>query len=225
MGHFALAIGTWDGIRESCSVPVRPPGNRDSRTITGAVTAITDRSFTIDMCPPNADCPPQHVDIELDAPGARLAEAIPMGGFVAVTYRFARSWGCTSQVRVSNVPNWGGEVNPAGANSRMLFAAAEGEYEPLPASPFSIERVSLGCRVSGMTCGEPADDFALRFASTSSPSDPAVTVGMGREGAGVFGAGVSRAPYRVQNLRSFNTGYCDDYWNYAWFVAARPFER
>ncbi|MBE7485188.1 MAG: hypothetical protein HS104_35120 [Polyangiaceae bacterium] len=181
---------------------------------TGRVAKTSKNVFVLDTCPPNADCMPMFATVSVSAKDLELW--VPENAFVSVKYALSPAWGdCTSQISVKNVPSWGGEQNPVSASGRLYFAGTDGQIDNSDA-PLAITEVPLGCPIGGTGCGgQPPDDFKLVF--NVGPGDPGTHVGMG-ESKTVM----APEPLQVHNLRSFVSGACDDYWNWAWWAAWVP---
>jgi hypothetical protein len=127
---------------------------------------------------------------------------MPQGAFVHVKYSLTPAWGdCTSTVSVKNVPSWGGEKNPVSGSSQLYFAGTDGQVDH-PDAPFSVTQVPLGCPIGGMGCGGLTDDYAR---VQRRPRDP------GPRSAGRSASVSAPMPMTVHNLRSFESGACDDY--------------
>ncbi len=220
------------GVAMDCSAMRPTPGPMpEIVTRTAAVVAVTDdeqgAELTLDFCSPAADCVPLMGRLRINAPGFNLG-ATPVGlrrgQYVRVRSRATWSWGCTMQVEVSNAPSWDGVANPVRHDSALLAAAANGEPVALPEAPFGVSRQSIGCTMAGTNCGGGTPElFALSVqghCNTCETDPPPVTVRQGR--SEVFG--IDGLSYSARNHRSYNTGYCDDYWNYAWTVRERWLE-
>ena len=121
------------------------------------------------------------------------------------------------QLEISNAPAWDGVHNRVRSDSTLLAAAASGEYTALPGAPFELSRQSVGCVTSGPSCGARPEIFALSFQGhcNTCETDPSpVRVDQGRSG----NMGINGLDYLARNLRSYESGACDDSWNYAWTV-------
>jgi hypothetical protein len=216
---FSMRAALYDGRSFDCS------GGTDKGPVDlkGQVVESTGNSLTIDSCPPNADCMPMRSTFTFDAPDLYLW--IPVGAFVSVALDVEMPWGCEQRVLISSLPSWGGVPNPVWSPS-TLFAASDGVAEPLPGAPFAMEKIGLGCiNDPGGGCGgDPPDDYALRFHSTQVPGDPGTVVGMGQVGYWTFTSPAVPESYAIKNLRSYSTGYCDDYWNWSWWVTGMYLE-
>jgi hypothetical protein len=181
---------------------------------TGRVVKTSKNVFILDTCPPNADCMAMFTTVSVSAKDLELW--VPMNAFVAVKYTLTPAWGdCTSQISVKNVPSWGGEKNPVSASGQLYFAGTDGQVQNADA-PLSIKEIPLGCPIGGFGCGgQPPDDYAFVF--SVGPGDPGTKVGMGQTKTVM-----APQPLEVHNLRSFVSGACDDYWNWAWWAAWVP---
>jgi hypothetical protein len=204
---FEMSVSTWQGLTYGCG----------SGTSTGVVElqgqiAQGDmETFVLDSCPPNADCAPMLSKIHLPKSYAW----IPIGAFVTVQLEVEQPWGCAQRILIRNLPVWGGVPNPNGAEATMIFAGADGTLKTFPESPFSIAAWPLGCYPGAPSCGgEAPDDYALRFNEDQSPGN-AVTVAMGSATPWFLSNG---SYWYVQNLRSYSTGACDDYWNWSYRI-------
>lgn len=180
--------------------------------VEGAIVDSLDGYLAIDSCPPNADCAPEINQLFFSAPG--LFNPVPVGAFVHVSLVLQGPWACVQVLQIDNMASWGGVSNPIVADEAMWLSAADGTTEVLPGSPFRIEPVALGCYPNQRGCPELPDDFVLRFERTGSPID----IPMGGETDWY----VPGAPYpdtiQVRNLRSYQSGNCDDYWNWSWWA-------
>jgi hypothetical protein len=137
-----------------------------------------------------------------------------MGAFVKVSLELSPTWGgCSTRISVRNLPSWGGVDNPVMGGDGLYFLGTDGDLAH-PEAPFSVGKLALGCGAGGSSCGEPADDFALTF--MTSTGDPPTVVAMGET---VLLGKLSGQPMWVHNLRSYVSGACDDYWNWAWWAS------
>ncbi len=212
---FSMRAQLYDGRTFSCS------GGTDFgfAQLQGQVVEMNGNALTIDSCPPNADCIQMRSTFTFDAPGLYLW--IPTGAFVDVSLQVDQPWGCEQRILIADLPSWGGLPNPVPTGATVHLAAADGIADTLPGAPFTIQKLPLGCvnDPSGGCGGDPPDDYALHFASTTTPGDPGITVGMGQYATwSVPSASGVNEYWAVRNLRSYSSGYCDDYFNWSWWL-------
>jgi hypothetical protein len=81
-----------------------------------------------------------------------------------------------------------------------------------PEAPFSVGKLPLNCYDDPPGCGAAADDYAFVF--TLGAGDPGTVVGMGQSKV----LSTPLQPMLVHDLRSYESGACDDYWNWAWWA-------
>lgn len=208
-----------------CSGPRPTPGGGSNEIITrtAAIVSVADDAegthLALDFCSPAADCVPMLGTLTINAPEFTLANANPAprpGQFVRIRSRASWSWACTMEVEIANAPSWDGVMNPMRNDDAILAAAAYGVPSSLEQPLFGVERTSIGCATGGPNCGGGAPElFALSFQGTCRTCirnpDP-VLVRQGQSST----MQIDSNTYLVRNHRSFNTGACDDYWNYAW---------
>jgi hypothetical protein len=205
--RFDMQVSLYDGRTFGCGV------GKDTGVVQlkGQITASAGDSFTLDSCPPNADCMPMFSTITL--PGSDVL-FLPVGGYVTLSLRVDQPWGCSQQFLIMNLPIWGGVPNPYGGGETMIFAAADGVHESLPEAPFLVEAIGLGCSPGAPSCGgDPTDDYMLHFFRKDDPTG--VTVPMGMLASWMW-SGPEPGYWAVTNLRSYASGACDDYWNWGY---------
>jgi hypothetical protein len=179
--------------------------------LNGQVIESGPGRLVIDSCPPNADCAPLLNQLEYEAPGLSLV--IPYGTLLQVTVRVDQPMGCSHELLILNLPEWGGLPNPVLGNRHLWLAGSDGIVASLPDSPFTVESVPLGCT------GDPnADDHLLHFVRPSTGN--VLDVYMGQ----TVGWAWEDEYVTVRNLRSFETGQVDDYWNWGFFVVGNLLE-
>ena len=138
-----------------------------------------------------------------------------------VTYSITRFHACQQALEVSTIPSWGGLQNPFQPSSALLLAVADGGGT-FDGSPYKIDRMALGCRATTQGCGSiKPDEYALLFTSVTS-TETTFRVLMGESLRMELGQPDVPNSWIVHNLRSYQTEYCDDYWNFAWFVRYDP---
>lgn len=209
----------WD-----CAAPRGTPGQ--TPVVTTRMAAVVDviddamgSTLRLDFCSPAADCVQQIGILRVAAPTFSFGgptRPLQRGQYVRIRSRAWWSWGCTMQVEVSNAPTWDGDTNRVRRDGALLAAAASGEGRTLPEAPFELTRMSIGCVMPGTDCGGGRPElFALTAQGhcNNCVRDPdPVTIRQGRSEI----VTVNEFQFLVRNHRSFNTGACDDYWNYAW---------
>ena len=210
---FAMRAQLSDGRSFGCK------GGKDQgyAELVGQVVDAANNSFSIDSCPPNADCMPMLSSFSFESPNLMLW--MPTGSFVRIQLDVEQPWGCTEQIQVENLPTWAGLANPFSSEALLHLSAADGTRNTLTGSPFSVSTMPLGCSSSGVHCGaELEDDYALQFYSQLI-NGPGITVAMGQSTMWAMPMPTGSLQYlQVRNNRSFSTGYCDDYWNWSWTV-------
>jgi len=187
-------------------------GAGTTTTFTGTITGGDASSLVIDTCDPNQGCASGSdgsARIEITAPGLDLS-GIPRIK-VEVRWQTRSFHGCHQTIEITSVdpaadPASGSPTGP------LLLAVADGG-DPLPDSPYQVERVPLGC-YSDRGCGGPApDDYAFDFAVSDMGAEK-LRVYMGQ----TVPWEASGKSYEVRNLRSFQSNACDDYWNFAYYI-------
>ncbi len=174
--------------------------------IQGEVIGADDSGVVIDTCPPNAFCEPSVFKLSYSAPD--LKATVPLGVFVDVSVRVDMPWGCSHELKIVNLPQWEGLTNPIPVE-HLWVAAADGTYGTLPDSPFKIGLIELPC----WGPEEWSKSYSLHFETLD--ATPPVTVAMGSTVEWIWNSGHYMT---VRNLRSFETGYDDDDWNWGWWL-------
>jgi hypothetical protein len=207
------------------------PGGIGSVTFQGSVDSVKygpdSIEINVNTCSPFANCISIN-QISVKAPG--MYGYLPQGAFVTVEAEAvdASGWGCMQRVQITNLPEWEGMKNPMGNSMGIYLAGADGLVDAFGSAPFKVDKVFLGCPVDGGSpCStEPMGEYALQFSSkTASPGDQAPTVFMGPSGGYLQFQhdGVYEALW-VRNLRSYVSGWCDDYWNWSWVMTPMMYE-
>jgi hypothetical protein len=164
----------------------------------------------IDTCTSDSGCGAQIVTIQVETPAFFL---IPFGSYVLVEYFIEQSFECTHFLRIANLSEWNGRKNPVSDVARTFLVVSDGYSNPgtkMAATGLTISPKALGCVVpDGGGCGSslPVDNYALEFSVSGGPP---ILVPMGIV-YDWFG-------YRVWNHRSYQSGLCDDYWNWAFTI-------
>lgn len=177
--------------------------------MTGQIVRVDATSFDLDTCPPTADCVPLITTFSVTAPGLDL-RALVEKSYVEVTYTEQFFFGCNTSIVVRSVDAWTGVKNPADVGGKLYLAAGDGAD---PKLPFAIDKVRLHCLPEGTsTCGGSAapDHYAYQFAG-------ATKIAMG-ETATFSAIGQT---FSARNLRAFYLGYCDEYWDYAFWLTRK----
>jgi hypothetical protein len=222
-----IALSGPNGTPLDCSAPRPTPAGAPGVVITrmAAVVAVRDDAtgahVTLDYCSPAADCVQQLGTLTIAAPDFTLAAGgnpLLPGQYVRIQTRTTFSFGCTMQVEIYNAPSWDGDTNRVRGDSALLAAAADGERSALPDAAFAVSRQGIDCVASGPSCGDGQPElFALSFQGSCRNClrnpDP-VLVRQGQTGQFM----IDQETLQARNHRSFTTGACDDYWNYAWTV-------
>ena len=206
--RFEMLVEHFDGRVFGCNAG-KDKGNVQ---LEGQIVQVTGDGFMLDSCPPNADCIPMLSRFSM--PGSY--PFLPMGSYVTVYFEVQQPWGCYQRILINSLPVWGGEPNPNGGGKDMIFAAADGTIETFPASPFSIDKFGLNCMPGEPSCGGiTPDDYVLKFTELATGNH--VEVPMGETASWTW---TSQQPgyWGVQNLRSYESGYCDDSWNWAYRI-------
>ncbi len=203
--------------------PAMPPAALLDRhaAVTAVVDDATGSTVSLDFCSPAADCIAMPGTLRIQARGFTLGGgplALRPGQFLRIRSRVQWSFACSMQVEVSNAPTWDGAPNPVRTDASLLAAASSGEGHALPSAPFEVDRAHIGCAEPGPTCSsDPRELYALSFqghCNTCLRDPDPVIVRQG--GDGLIEAGGHR--YTATNLESYSSGYCDDYWSWAWTV-------
>jgi hypothetical protein len=137
--------------------------------------------------------------------GLRPSLPLYRGMAVRVQYQVSFFWVCHDALRIT-----------AADTSELLLEAVDAA-EPIDDAPYYADLNPLDCDVGpGTGCNgvNPPADYSYVFSSTE-PGAPKVEVFMGEAGNLLLGS----KTYTAYNLRSYDTGYCDDYWNFAYFIS------
>jgi hypothetical protein len=189
------------------------------------VTVVNPTSFGVNSCPPNvgADCPiVSYTTFVVVAPDLDLREIPLLHALVSVRYSVTHFWACQSSIEVTSLTTWAGLTDDRFPDGTLLLAAVDGGG-PFADSPYQVDRFPLGCVAdAGTGCGgiSAPDDYFFVFSTKAFPEWKA-RVNMGETDAfNIQGSG--KFALDARNLRSYETGFCDDYWNYAYYLAYRP---
>jgi hypothetical protein len=223
-----ITVRVPDGNTLSCSTTVFDGGfvSPPPRTWIGRVTGSDAHSITVSTCAPgagnddggavDAGCVPSVLRIDAVARGLDLTR-FPLV-WVRVKAQVSFFWTCQQSLEITTADPIDGST-PSGPAGQLLLAVVDGNGVAFDDSPYKVTHVQLGC-APGRTCNGPtldADDYAFAFSRPGDTAAPA-RVYMGETVTWKTAA----ADFTVQNLRSFQTGNCDDYWNWAYTIYVDP---
>ena len=216
-GGLYFSVVLPDGVRNCWNVATDggyPPTTQG--LVSGVVRSIGPDAggavvLTIDTCVGDG-CSPQDVVFNVST---STPFAIPAGAYVAVDYRIARPWACTYFLAVTNLPELNGQANPISVVAKTYVVASDGLAKPtfkIGSADVAVTPKPLGCpKPDAPTCGTTADSYVFEFAAAGGAS---LMVPMGQSLPWTVGG----QNVVVRNHRSFETGYCDDYWNWAFTI-------
>ncbi|MCC6521317.1 MAG: hypothetical protein IT373_01525 [Polyangiaceae bacterium] len=207
---FEMRLQTPGGAVWSCSDMSSQEGDL---TFTAQVTAASGNALTLDACSPAADCMPMLHDLTFSASG--LYSYIPIGSYVELSVHVERPWGCEHALQIRNVATWDGYPNPVYQDERVWLVAADGSMRTFTGTPFTVDRVALGCHPGQYGCNlkVPVDDYALVFDTGAGPVEL-----LGGESTSLTVSSPVAQLFYVRNLRSYQPLQCDDDWNWAYFA-------
>jgi len=175
-----------------------------------ATDAGSTLSITIDTCVGDA-CSPQEAVIHVQT---STPFTLPIGAFVQADYRIAQTWACTWFLNITNLPELSGQRNPVSDVAKTYVIASDGAQKPtfkIGATDVVVSTNLLGCPTdAGMVCGQQGT-YVFEFGASGATS---LTVPMGQSVPWT----VSGQNLMVRNHRSYSTGWCDDYWNWAFTI-------
>lgn len=161
----------------------------------GVVTEIRNDGFVVQTTDWMAD-------ITHNLPPYSMEDLWP-GRHIRVRARWTDEggWYCTQRLSVH------------GDGDRLILYAQDGDVMLFDTVPFTLTLHDLGCVFPPDGWCEPPATYAMNFLFENGE---AVRVHQGETGF------VDDGPYyyEVTNLRSYASGLCDDYWNYAFFVSS-----
>jgi hypothetical protein len=186
-------------------------------SVISVVNTADETDITLDTCPPNADCTGNFYKLVVKSPGFALY--VLQGAYVQIDVDVQHPWGCTSAILMRNLPVWGGLQSSLGSVPYMLFEGADGAAETLDGSPFTLTTTPLHCNEPFEGCDATPDEY--RFDVTDGSEIEPVYQGQ-TELFGILDNGMQNLIY-FHNLRSYESGYCDDGANWAyWAVVTTP---
>jgi hypothetical protein len=212
---FSLDLQREDGTVWGCGYG--PATQQGELSFNAEILDGWEGGYVLNTCAPDANCLPTKEVLVLHAPG--LPMSIPTGAFIEVTVSVYQPWGCEHHVLIKNLPQWGGLANPHFGDDRLFLAAGDGNPFPVQGAPFWVETVALGCYPDAPPGCTTKEDFALRFFQVDQEGN-SITVPMGVTSEWKILIPDGKFPLVVRNLRSFETGNCDDYWNWGYYAAS-----
>lgn len=207
----ALEIGllTAGGTSYGCA-PDFDEGNGDI-VLQGQVHMISESAAVIDTCPPDANCAPTLATFTVKA--ENYVFSLPEGAYVELRFHVETQEGCGARLLITSLPEWGGVPNPVSPLDPLLLAASDGLESTFPEAPFGIDKQSV-C-IMGPAGG--AEAFAFRFFAAGEAPGTGVVV---PQGADVIWSAPfqKQGPLMIRNLRSFDSGFEDDYRDWSYLV-------
>lgn len=207
----ALTLGlvTADGTTYGCGFDF---GKGDGDIVLqGQVHGIAADTVVLDTCPPGANCAPTLATLSLKADSFALG--LPEGAFVELRMHVETPMGCGAKILITNLATWEGAANPVSPLPQVLLAASDGLESTFPEAPFAMDTVS----VCTMGPAGGAEAFAFRFFAAGEAPGSGITVPQG--GSVIWSPPFEQqSPLMIRNLRSFESGFTDDYWNWAYLM-------
>jgi hypothetical protein len=108
-------------------------------------------------------------------------------------------------------------ITPAGG--RLYLAVSEGNVTS-PYGGITVDPMNTGCTfdAGGRPCSAVVPGvYYLRFSQRTRSA--ALDVEMNNTATWTLATDVGVQSVRVRNMRSFETGFCDDYWNWSYWIA------
>ena len=180
------------------------------REFVATVVEVSDDAILLEACPDGASgCSEEALRLQIEAPG--LAPPAPVGTTVHVDWAYTA--GSLSTAMTTSVVLR--DLDDDASTGGILLGAAMGFV--LEDVPVTVAPEDLGCvfeRPAGACSSTVA--YALEFTATENPSS-SVRLGMSETGTLALDPGSART-WRVRNLVSFVTGYCDDHGTFQWYL-------
>ena len=207
-----------DGPGADCST--LNPGDAFSLYFEAVITEATATSIKFATCLPGMPCKPiDNYQLTVTSPGFAMNAMV--GGFIQIEADIHFNWHCSRRILVRYLPTLGSQAlpNPAGNLETVIFAGSDGVPSAFPDAPFTVGATALGCITPGQSCGGPTpDQYRLDVGGES-----LVPVYQGEtKTVTVLIDGTTPQQVSFRNLRSYETGNCDDYWNYDYWVSNVP---
>ncbi len=213
--HATLSVVS-NGIDElDCSRLAEPTDRAMLFTHVGTARSVTATSFELECT--EGDCAAERVAIRFEAPGLDATRSLTEGASVRVTASLNYFFACVTGIAVeTNAP--AGDAGTS-AEPGLLFSVGEGARPPTNIVTVSFDKIDCSYPWKSKSCGGVGDDEVGIYAMTARAPFLAhpLTVRMGRTAQSAI-SGSARV-FRERNLRSYQTDGCDDYWNWAGWVA------
>ena len=177
----------------------------------GKIVSAEADTVVLDLCEVSQPCIPNGLRIVVDAPGSICGRCPTSWAKSAASAGQLPGLSPGARVHDCRPLRWLPLVEAPG---QLLLAVSDGR-EPITGAPYEMKRVRLGCS-SEQGCGAVAPDEYF-FEVSASVSAPPSVVYMGQT---LDWQGVGRR-FAVRNLRSFQSTACDDYWNFAYYIAPK----
>jgi hypothetical protein len=205
------------GHADSC-VAMGDRSPERSYDVVGQIVLTHPQDVEIETCAPTADCTGDtRVHLHVGAPELDL-DLVPVGSFVSAHLSFAKPWSCVISVSMHSIDTWGGVTNPVDGGGHLYLEAVDGA-PGAAAGALKVAPVAQHCKApGGPSCGGSGfapDDYALQFFTGVGGGD-GQTAQMGETRWPIFMPGGDTI--RVRDVRSFESGLCDDSWNWAFWA-------
>ena len=205
-----IALVTPEGKQVGCSGNITE-GDIEDIVLQAQAHMISPGVAALDTCPPNANCAPSLATLSVKAENFVLS--FPEGAYVEVRLHVEAPMGCGAKLLVTSLATWGGLPNPVPSLDPLLLAASDGLQSTFPEAPFGVDKVS----VCTMGPAGGAEAFSFRFFNAGDPPGTGITVPQG--GNVIWSAPFQKhGPVMIRNLRSFESGFADDFWNWSYLV-------
>jgi hypothetical protein len=221
--RFDFSLIQPDGASLSCATRFSDGGDPSWKQpvtgqISGWVTAVSANELRVDLCEPGKPCEPAEYRFTVSAPALTLP-GIPIGRRITVSWWMQYGgWACPRMLVVTDDAS---SDAGAGAPAALWLAGVESMLDPKLPLPFAVGLQQLYCNSdpdAGRGCGGTdllPDDYAFLFGAPS--GETPLLLGTSQSGTLALTLGSGTVQHlSLYTLRSFVTGGCDDYWNWAW---------
>ncbi|APR82862.1 Hypothetical protein A7982_08211 [Minicystis rosea] len=209
--RFAFALGIDGAPTLGCDTA--EPGANESLHIQGLVLTASTTELTLDTCPPGTACDSDTIyHLTAHSPVFQLPSST--GYFIDIQATVSFTGACVSTLVGRNLPEWNGVLNPKGTGSQLLFVGVDGMATAPVGLPFSVSTKPIGCTPDKTGCGAQPDDHRFRIQT----SQKVVNVDQGVIKFFTATEDGEELKLMFRNLRSFESGVCDDHWNWAYWV-------